>query len=324
MDIKTIEQAFLSCAEFVQNQAEIEDFYDKNVEFVKIPITKKTFATAHCLRVENPEDTLVIIPGRGEIGHKYAELFYSLSKLNIDVIVVFARGQGQSSRYIKNTHKCHVNYFSNFSKDILHALEVLGIRRYKLLAFSLGGLISLDIIKNFSKKPAKAALISPFLWPYFQMNRYLIMFLSYSVGSLPFLNTCYTPYGKEYRKVDFQNNHHSHCQERYEYYHEYYRTHPYLTIGSPTYGFVCECVKKQLELFNSDFEFKVPTYVQSSGDDKVVNTFMSEQFFKKHQDDRRAPVFEIIDNAYHDILNESDEYRVQSLVRALAFLFTKK
>lgn len=324
MDINTIEKAFLSSSEFVEKQALIEEFFDKNVEFIKVKIGRgRHFATAHRLKKENPEDTLVIIPGRGEIAHKYAELFYSLSKLNIDVIVVFARGQGQSSRYLKDTHKCHINCFSNFSKDILQVLNHLQVKKYKILSFSLGGLISLDIIKNWGFRPQKAALISPYIWPYFQMNRYLIMLIAYSLGSPPYLSTLYTPYGKEYKRVPFDTNHHSHCKERYEYYHDYYASHNELTIGCPTYGFVCECIKKQLELLNSSFSFKVPVYIQSSGDDKVVNTLMAKQFFDQHSIDRLAPKFEIIENAYHDILNESDEYRVKSLSKALAFLFAE-
>lgn len=36
--------------------------------------------------------------------------------------------------------------------------------------------------------------------------------------------------------------------------------------------------------------------------------------------DKFKPRFEIIDNAYHDLINESDEFRIKSLANALEFL----
>lgn len=140
-------------------------------------------------------------------------------------------------------------------------------------------------------------------------------------GSLPFLSTMYTPHGKEYKKIPFEINHHSHSKERYEAYHDYYTKHPKLTIGGPTYRFVKEAMRKQMEIIDSTFTFTIPVFCQSAGCDKVVSTAVAEHFFENHQGDPVPPKFEIIDNAYHDLINESDEFRIRSLSNALDFLF---
>ena len=75
------------------------------------------------------------------------------------------------------------------------------------------------------------------------------------------------------------------------------------------------------ELINSDFEFDIDIYCQSAGKDKVVSTPKAKEFFLKHKNDKCPPRFEIIDNCFHDLINESDEYRIDALAKALEFLF---
>ena len=130
----------------------------------------------------------------------------------------------------------------------------------------------------------------------------------------------YTPHGKEYKKVPFEINHHSHNQVRYYNYHDYYAKLPAYTIGGPTFKFVKEALRKQLELIKGKFDFTIPVYVQAAGDDKVVSTKESQAYFLSHQHDTIPPKYEIIDNAYHDILNEDDQYRIKCLANALKFL----
>lgn len=80
-------------------------------------------------------------------------------------------------------------------------------------------------------------------------------------------------------------------------------------------------MRKQMEIIDSTFTFTIPVYCQSAGCDKVVSTAVAEHFFENHQGDPVPPKFEIIDNAYHDLINESDEFRIRSLSKALDFLF---
>ena len=314
-------KVFLSTQELKEKRQELEEFYRSHVENLKFKTPEGYEVTASRLIVEEPKDYLVIIPGRGEIAHKFCEFFYSLYKLNIGAVVVFARGQATSTRVLPDRQKCHVEKFEDLAKDVTFILDQLKISNYKLLAFSLGCLISLDIIKNFDNKPVKASFIAPYIWPYFKMSKWLLKLFINTLGALPATRTMYTPHGSEYKKLKFAGNHHSHDEERFNYYHDYFEKHPSYTIGGPTFQFVREAMKKQLELIHSDFEFSMPVFVQSAGADMVVDTDEAEKFFLKHANDKNPPKFEIIENAYHDIINESDEFRIKSLSKALEFLF---
>ena len=57
-----------------------------------------------------------------------------------------------------------------------------------------------------------------------------------------------------------------------------------------------------------------------SGADKVVSTDIAQKFFLKHLNDNKGMNLITVDNAYHDLLNEADQYRIQSLPQALNFL----
>ncbi len=315
--------AFIDTATLIQKRDEIERFYQEHTENLSFVNNEGYTLTAVRLNVDNPKDFLVIIPGRGEIGHKFAEFFYSLWQLKIGAIVIFARGQAQSTRILEDRQKCHIHRFEDLASDVTFVLDALNIHNYKLLAFSLGGLVSLDIIKNGANKPERAALISPYLWPYFKLPKAILMIFIMTFGTLSFTQNLYTPHGKEYKPLEFVGNHHSHDKERFTYYHEYFKNHPDLTIGGPTYRFVREAMRKQLEMQNESFEFTLPVYTQSSENDKVVDTRTCEKFFLEHAKDKVPPRFEIIKGAFHDVINESDEYRIEPLAKALKFLFTE-
>lgn len=315
-----ISEFFLTTQQLKEKRPELEEFYKEKVQQLNFNCADGYTITAAKMDVPGAVDNLVIIPGRGEIGHKFAEFLYTLYNLKISAVILFARGQGESSRLLKNRQKCHIDRFENFARDDCFILDSLGIRDYKLLAFSLGGLISLDIIKNQANKPSRVALIAPYIWPKFFLSSTLLKIFVYSLGSFYPFSTIYTPHGTSYKRIEFATNHHSHCQERFEAYHDYYALHPELTIGGPTFKFVKEAMRKQIELFESDFEFTIPVYCQSAGEDKVVDTKAAFDFFKKHANDACAPEFEIIEGAFHDIINETDKFRIPTLSKALKFL----
>ncbi len=315
--------ALLSEESLKSRLSDIEQFYQmqvKKFDFVSSDGYKLTAVGIN--HHDSPFSVpLVIIPGRGEIAHKYAELLYSLSSIRLNTYVLFARGQGESQRLLADRQRCHLESFEVLRQDIAQMLSELGISRYMLMGFSLGGLISLDLIKNGQHPPLRCCLIAPFLWPYFKAPAPLLYAFVTLLGSLPYFKYAYTPHGSAYRKVPFEQNYHSHCQTRYEGYHGYYAAHPELTIGGPTYAFVKECVKKQSELFGSSFAFKLPLCVYLCGEDRVVSSEKAEQFFKAHRGDGPQLVINQEPQVFHDVLNELDSYRTRILSGGLTFLF---
>lgn len=305
--------------ELLQNQANIEDFF--NHKIIKHSFLHPNGLTLTALELlGDPKNTLVIIPGRGEIGHKYAELLFSLRSLNWRILILFSRGQGGSTRLLADSNRCHIDRFEYFRADIQFLLNKLYVKEYKLMAFSLGALISLDLIVNGDHIPKKAALLAPYIYPYFPLPKFVLRTLILSLGYLPLLKISYTPHGHNYKRIPFADNHHSHSEIRYNLYHDYYAAHPELTIGGPTWGFLRQAYLTQMRLIHGDFKFKIPIMGILAGNDKVVSSKEASAFLKKHTHDNLDTKIITIENAYHDLLNESDQYRIQSLPQALKFL----
>lgn len=269
-------------------------------------------------------NTLVIVPGRAENEHKYAELLYNLRDSGLRVVVCFVRGQGQSSNVIYGSTKCHVEYFANYRHDLETMLNYLNIGpNYKLMGFSLGGLISLDFcfFGTYPYKPKALGLISPFLGVHYPIPPALLYWTIAGLCLFRGFALAYTPHGKEYKRIPFEENYHSHCKVRYNLYHDYYASHPQQAIAGPSFNFVKCCLRAQRKLHGAQIKFNFPVICLSSVEDKVVNFKQAQEFFELHQNDPVPPIFEAIPGAFHDVLNESDKYRNQTLAKVLNFLF---
>lgn len=306
---------------FLQQQQAIENFYANDVVHHRIKRSESLHLSALELTPPAYEHTLVIIPGRAECEHKYAEFLWSLSNVPVRVLVLFVRGQGSSDKVIAGTQKCHIDDFDLYLDDVDYMLDFLQVEHFRLLAFSLGGLIALELYRHGRHKPERMALLAPFIFPAYDIPAPFLKALTCIMGTLPGLKYSYTPHGREYEKIPFEENHHSHSRVRYEAYHDYYARHPEVALAGPTYGFVRQCLKKQLSLLDSNFEFNIPVFCLSAGKDQVVSTPYCAQFFRKHRRDVVRPVYQNLSGAFHDLLNEADEYRRPALLRACNFLF---
>ena len=310
----------LSASEFISKKKEIEEFYYSSVVIHHFNNQDNLDVTCAEYKPITSEGCLVVFPGRGETPHKYAEFIYSLRSLHLRILVIFGRGQGESARLLNNRQKCHLVDFKNLRDDAAFILDAFNVRNFVLLSFSMGALVALDYIFNEQNRPKKAVFIAPYIWPYFKLPAPLLIALIWFMGSVPFLKECFTPHGREYKKVPFEENYHSHCIERYEAYHAHYAQHPHETIGGPTYAFVKAATRTQLKLMHSRIDFTIPTRAFLCGDDKVVCTERAKAFFLLHASDTCPHVVSVEDHVFHDVINESDIYRTPILSEALAFL----
>lgn len=319
-DVKKYTSLLLSASEFASRQKEIEVFYQTSVTVHHFKNKSGQDITCAEYTPSTQKGCLVIFPGRGEIPHKYAEFIYSISSLGLRILVIFGRGQGESERLLKDRQKCHLVHFKDLREDASFILKKLEVRKFFLLSFSMGALLALDYIFHEHNKPDKAVLIAPYIWPYFKLPSPLLTAFIWFMGSVPLLKESYTPHGSEYKKVPFEQNYHSHCIERYEAYHAHYAQYPQETIGGPTYAFVKAATKTQLNLLHGNFDFTIPTRVFLCGDDKVVCTKSAKAFFMRHLNDSCPPIISTEEHVFHDVINESDNYRTPILSQALAFL----
>jgi lysophospholipase len=310
----------LAASEFIAKKQEIEAFYDGEVEIRREKTNDGLTVTACDLNPGHPERTLVIIPGRGETEHKYAEFLYSMRGTGTRVCVLFARGQGLSDRLLADPQKCHIRSVRSLSSDISLLIDRLGISNFGLMAFSMGGLITLDWLDGAKNPPARCALIAPYIWPCVKLGQAAMECVA-AIGLLPFVRTMYTPYGAAYRRIPFEENYHSHCRERYEAYHDYYAAHPETLTGSPTFGFVSTATFRQLRLMAGRSQLRSKILFMPAGLDRVVSTPAAVDFYTRHRGDALSPSLEVIGGAFHDVINESDEIRNPALLRALGYIF---
>jgi len=103
----------------------------------KVPISYRTF------EVENEKGALLILPGRGEPLHKYAELVYDLRDLGYSIYLMSHRGQGESGLI----EDCSIQYVESYD-DYVHDIEVFSRivnrrdhRSVFVLGHSMGGAI---------------------------------------------------------------------------------------------------------------------------------------------------------------------------------------
>lgn len=311
----------------------IEEFYEKELKFHRIHVSDNLFLSAVELKapqgslgtsLQDSSNTLVIVPGRAETEHKYAELLYHLKDSGLRVIVCFVRGQGQSSMVLYDSNKCHVERFLHYRHDLENILSYLDVGpKFKLMGFSLGGLISMEFCFNttYPYKPKSVALIAPFLGINMPFSPKLVYPIIKVLCQIRSFALAYTPHGKEYKRVPFEENFHSHSPLRYNLYHDYYASHPQLALAGPTYKFVQCCMQAQGRLRKRKVRFNFPMLCLGAGADNVVSTQAAQEFCREHANDPIAPIFELVPHAYHDILNESDGYRNEPLLKALNFLF---
>lgn len=89
---------------------------------------------------------IVVCPGRIESYVKYAELAYDLVHMGFDVLIIDHRGQGLSGRMLPDTHRGHVDRFSDYVDDFAafwqQDVQPGPWRKRYILAHSMGGAIS--------------------------------------------------------------------------------------------------------------------------------------------------------------------------------------
>ncbi|MCR5085219.1 MAG: alpha/beta hydrolase [Succinivibrionaceae bacterium] len=318
----TPEPRLLSEGELTEHTAEIERHFGEGLTWHH-PVSRDGLTLSV---IESPAPghlpPLLIVAGRAEIEHKYAEFLYSAHGMGISVAVAFVRGNGSSSRVLPGTARTHLRDYHDLRSDIECCHRALGWERYHLMGFSMGGLIALDAVAHGTLRPERLALCAPYLHPQAGgCPAPLLRAASALCAAIPALSTGYPPTQGDYRRIPFAENHHSHSELRYGRYHDYYAAHPELCISGTTWGFLHETLSMQAELRRLDFALTIPTLAITSGADRVVNSAYALEFFNRHRHDPCPPICLNIDGAFHDLINESDAYRTPALLRVLEFFY---
>lgn len=229
--------------------------------------------------------TMLILQGRASFLEKFEKIIEGFCQRGYDVWSFDWRGQGLSSRQLKNPRKGHIDSYETYLKDLDLILKhkILPDCQGPLivLAQSMGSHLALRYMIDYASCFDLAILTAPML----ELNtggysKAVAQLLSKAcvkvgLGSMFVMgHGAYDPL-----KEPFEGNMLTHDRESFLYHRSLQKLNPLLTIGGVTYGWVhatFESINK-LNYPENLKKIKIPVLVIAAGQEFVVNNQRLEQ-----------------------------------------------
>lgn len=256
--------------------------------------------------------TVCLLQGRAEFIEKYYETIGDLRRRGFCVVAFDWRGQGESSRQVRNPHKGHVAQFFDYRVD-LKAIEDAILRPsmpepYYCLAHSMGGAVALTAAKGGWLPFKRLVTIAPMLsirmirWP---LGASLLSRFLHRLG----FGRCYIPFGTpvSIATKPFANNRLSTDPVRYARNAAAARQVGAGAVGDPSIAWLASAFRamRRLRKQMSAPKIDMPVLVVAAGADPVCGTPAIERFASR----LRAGHFIVLPGARHEILSETDAIR---------------
>jgi lysophospholipase len=292
-------------------------FYSKKLHYFdtndSLKIAYKIF------KVSKAKGTIVISSGRTEGMVKYQELIYDLTQNRYNVYILDHRGQGYSSRLLKNTQIGHVKDYNNYINDLDYFVKhiVKKDKKMILLGHSMGGAIASVYIERFSGDFDALILSSP-------MNKpEIISEILSDLGCKIMVNRkrdidryIYTEHSYD-DKTSFEENILTHSRLRYKIADEAYEKEPSTKVGGASVRWLAEACKMANESVSNANKIDIPVLLLQAEDDKVVSKEAQDEFCNKIKNNCKAYQ---LDKAYHELFIEKDDIRLKTLNAILEFI----
>ncbi|WP_137391713.1 alpha/beta fold hydrolase [Rhodoligotrophos defluvii] len=259
--------------------------------------------------------TVCLFQGRGEFIEKYFETIADLRRRNYAVAALDWRGQGGSSRLLRNSRKGHIKSFAQYDEDLVSFMRAVVLPDcpppYYALAHSTGGSIVLRALPRRSWFQ-KVVVLAPLLGinargvpegPARCLAR---------TGKLLGLGDAFVP-GTGRHHLDHLSVEKSVLTSdprRFARTAALAKAFPDMAIGGPTIGWLCAALDC-IDAFHRDFpakaDFQTPVLMVLAGNEKVSDNQAARRFARRM---RSISLIEI-KGARHEILMERDFYREQ-------------
>jgi len=272
-------------------------------------------------------NAIVISQGRNESIFKYKELAFDLSQQGYDLYLIDHRGQGFSERFGGDSHRGHIEQFQDYVDDFNHYIVSLDLAKHYqqryLLSHSMGGTISALYLQQYTH-PFQASV---FISPMFSINlggisERIAQIITYSSAEIcSWFNdkACYIFAGSGYNKEVFANNELTSSKIRFKSSINTFEQYPQAKLGSPTMRWVAESISATRQAVANASKINIPILIIQAGADAVVTPEGQNAFFKNITSCKSKRLINIA-GAKHEILLESDRYRLPALTAALTFL----
>jgi lysophospholipase len=261
-------------------------------------------------RKRPPRGSVLVLSGRTEFLEKYADVIAELNGRGWDVYSFDWRGQGLSSRMLKNPHKGHVVSYNQyledldqFVRDILRP-EVSGI--LICLAHSMGAHIAMRYLHDFPGAFDRAVFTSAMI------DIQTIPFPMWFARKLTFMamrrgqSHCYAPGQFNYRpgnRIRFHLNLLTQDFSGYMAPHLLIKQTPGLALGGVTCGWLNAAFESIDIMKSKGYAERIgtPVLMVCAGADRVVSVQAQRDICA------RMPncAFEYIEGSYHEILKEN-------------------
>ncbi len=264
-------------------------------------------------RKEKRRGSVVLLGGRRDFMEKYAETIGELRQRGFDVYSFDWRGQGLSTRLIKDRLKGYVKNYADYIKDlelfIRKIVKPQAVYPLIILALSMGGHIALRFIHDYPGVIDRAVLVSPMFDiltpPFPRPVARLIIRIAAKAG----LDQNYAIGSGYYSFLDekFEGNRLTSDPERFMDEKKAIAENPDLALGGVTYGWLAATLEsiKILKKTRYAENIKTPILIVNAGSDRIVSEKVQRAVCSAMPDCR----FTSIPNARHEILKETDSVR---------------
>lgn len=262
---------------------------------------------------EGARGTVLICTGRGEFIEKYFEVAKNLLDRKLAVVVFDWRGQGFSSRALRNARKGHVRSFTDFDADlravIARVLEPSCPRPFFGLAHSMGGTVMIRHAKAAGCAFDRIVLSAPMVGIHKLPLKSVLHQLARVLVALGF-GSVFVPSGRKRTAVfdnGFEGNVLTGDPGRFSDMMTISQTEPRLTLDAPTIGWLRAALDAMAPMADFHYPARIatPILMVVPGDDRVVSVSAMERFGQR----LKAGTLVSIPSARHEILMERDRLR---------------
>lgn len=262
----------------------------------------------------NRKGTVCVFTGRGESIEKYFETVRELRERGFAVAMIDWRGQGHSSRRLRDPRKGYVRNFSDFEIDVETFVQQVVLPDcpppFFALAHSMGGTVMLRVAHAGKRWFDRIVLSAPMIdLPGYATKLPTRIF----VRTLRWLGMGgnYVPGGNgELTGTNsFVNNPVTSDPVRYARNAAIIEEDPTLGIASPTVAWADSAFRAIVEFREARYpsQIRLPILMMAASSDTVVSTAAIEEFAYH----LRAGSHLVIAGSRHEILQEQDRYRQQ-------------
>ena len=265
--------------------------------------------------------TVVILHGRNECIEKYFETIRDIAARGFQVATFDWRGQGASSRFLRNPAKGFVKSFDEYAADfdLLFQSVLLPDCRgpYYVLAHSAGALTAFVAAPVLANRIRRMVLLAPLLDINASRTRKVTARLVANTLRSTGLGGTYMLGGPHVLR-SFDANEVTSDAARYARNCAILESAPELAIGGPTASWIVAAARAIKKVTKPDYieKIRIPTLVIAAGADSVVSTPAIERVAVQ----MRNTTLLTIDGARHEILQERDLYREQFFAAFDAFV----